>query len=98
MFQITGDKHTSRNFKFKRLAFEINFVPTTFQQVIDTMLIGLDYAIADLDNILLKRKKTALIEPSLCLCKMLAPILYELTSLATTIFLWIVMCQKQVWR
>ena len=41
-------------FKFNRLAFGIKVAPAIFQQVIDTMLSGLDFAIGYLDDILMK--------------------------------------------
>lgn len=41
-------------YKFNRLPFGIKVAPVFFQQVMDTMLRGLDFAVAYLDNILLK--------------------------------------------
>ena len=41
-------------FKFNRLAFGIKVAPAIFQQVIDTMLSGLDFSIGYLDDILMK--------------------------------------------
>ena len=41
-------------FKFNRLAFGIKFAPAIFQQIIDTMLSGLDFSIRYLDDILMK--------------------------------------------
>lgn len=41
-------------YKFNRLSFSIKVAPAIFQQVMDTMLSGLDFGVAYLDNILLK--------------------------------------------
>ena len=41
-------------FKFNRLAFRIKVAPAIFQQIIDTMLSGLDFSIGYLDDILMK--------------------------------------------
>ena len=41
-------------YKFERLAFGIKVAPAIFQQVMDTMLGGLDFSIAYLDDILIK--------------------------------------------
>ena len=43
-------------YKFLRLPYGIKVAPVIFQQVMDTMLIGLDFAIAYLDDILIKNK------------------------------------------
>ena len=45
---------TNELFKFNRLAFGIKVAPTIFQQIIDTMLSGLDFSIGYLDDILMK--------------------------------------------
>ncbi|MGX9987631.1 reverse transcriptase family protein, partial [Soonwooa purpurea] len=41
-------------FKFNRLAFGIKVAPAIFQQIIDTLLSGLDFSIGYLDDILMK--------------------------------------------
>ena len=41
-------------YKFERLAFGVKVAPAIFQQVMDTMLGGLDFTIAYLDDILIK--------------------------------------------
>ena len=41
-------------FKFNRLAFGIKVAPAIFQQMIDTMLTGLDFSIGYLDDSLMK--------------------------------------------
>ena len=41
-------------FKFERLAFGVKVTPSIFQQVMDTMLGGLDFTIAYLDDILIR--------------------------------------------
>ena len=41
-------------YKFNRLPFGVKVAPSIFQQVMDTMLAGLDFAIAYLDDILIK--------------------------------------------
>ena len=41
-------------FKFERLPFGVKVAPTIFQQVMDTMLSGFDFAVAYLDDILMK--------------------------------------------
>ena len=41
-------------YKFNRLAFGIKGIPAILQQVIDTILSGLDFAVTCLDNTLLK--------------------------------------------
>ena len=43
-------------FKFERLPFGIKVTPAIFQEVMDTMLNGLDFAIAYLDNIIIINK------------------------------------------
>ena len=43
-------------FKFSRLVLGIKVAPTIFQQVMDTMLSGLDFAVTYIDDILLKIK------------------------------------------
>ena len=45
-----------RLYKFLRLSLGIKVAPTIFQQVMDTMLSGLDFAIAYLDDIIMKSK------------------------------------------
>ena len=45
-------------FKFNRLAFGVKTAPAIFQQIIDTMLAGLDYSIGYLDDILMRSKDT----------------------------------------
>ena len=45
-----------RLFKFLRLHFGTKVAPAVFEQVIDTMLSGLDFAVAYLDDILIKSK------------------------------------------
>ncbi len=45
-----------RLFKFLRLTFGIKIAPAIFQQVIDTIFSGLDFAIVYLDDILIKSK------------------------------------------
>ena len=41
-------------YKFERLPFGVKVMPAIFQQVMDTMLSGLDFAVAYLDDILMK--------------------------------------------
>ena len=41
-------------FKFERLAFGVKVTPAIFQQVMDTMLGGLDFTITYLDDILIE--------------------------------------------
>ena len=41
-------------YKFNRLPFGVKVAPSIFQQIMDTMLAGLDFAIAYLDDILIK--------------------------------------------
>ena len=41
----------------RRLRFGLKVAPSLFQQIMDTMLAGLDFAIAYLDDILIKSKK-----------------------------------------
>ena len=43
-------------YKFKRLLSGVNVVPAIFQQVMDTMLSGLDFSVAYVDNILMNSK------------------------------------------
>ena len=43
-------------FKFERLPFGIKVAPAIFQEVMDTMLDGLDFAIASLDDIIIISK------------------------------------------
>ena len=53
MFRITITTHQGI-LKFNWLAFGIKVASAIFQQVIDTMLNGLDFAFGNLDNILPK--------------------------------------------
>ena len=57
-------------YKFERLAFGIKVTPAIFQQVIDTMLVGLDFACAYLDDIVIASKSTeeAMVTHSYWLC------------------------------
>ena len=43
-------------YKFEHLPFGVKVAPATFQQVMDTMLSGLYFAVAYLDDILMKSK------------------------------------------
>ena len=43
-------------YKFKRLLFEVKFAPGIFQQMMDTMLSGFDFAVVYLADILMKSK------------------------------------------
>ena len=45
-------------FKFNRLAFGVKTAPAIFQQIIDTMLAGLDFSIGYLDDILMRSQDT----------------------------------------
>ena len=45
-------------FKFNRLAFGVKTAPAVFQQIIDTMLAGLDFLIGYLDDILMRSQDT----------------------------------------
>ena len=41
-------------FKYERLPFGVKTAPAVFQQIMDTMIAGLDFATAYLDDILVK--------------------------------------------
>ena len=41
-------------FKYERLPFDVKTAPAVFQQIMDTVIVGLDFATAYLDNILVK--------------------------------------------
>ena len=41
-------------FKYERLPFGVKTAPAVFQQIMDTMIAGLDFATAHLDDILVK--------------------------------------------
>ena len=43
-------------YKFERLPFGVKVVPAIFQQVMDTILSGLDFAVGYFDDILMKSK------------------------------------------
>lgn len=52
---LTINKHKGL-FKLNWLPFGLKVVPSLFQQIMDTMLVGLEFAIAYLDDILVKSK------------------------------------------
>lgn len=55
MFQVSDNTHKS-SFKLNQLPFGLKVAPSLFQQIMDTMLAGLEFAIAYLDDILVKSK------------------------------------------
>ena len=55
MYKVSNHSHTHRDlYRLRRLSFSLKVAPSQFQQIMDTMLSGLEYAMVYLDDILIK--------------------------------------------